>query len=88
MKHVAGVAGKRSHTWVRNFGVSEGREAMIDEHIAIAREAIGSVAVWGFHGCASVPNFHKEGTLSPMQHCSTTLRFLRKLREKRGDVVA
>jgi hypothetical protein len=67
-KMVADTYGKRSHMWVQNFGIPEGRENIINEHIAIARTEGIDVAVWGFHGCESVPNF-----ITPDQASSRTM---------------
>lgn len=67
-KTVADTHGKRSHMWVQNFGIPEGCEDIISEHIAIARTEGIDVAVWGFHGCESVPNF-----ITPHQASSRTM---------------
>lgn len=88
VKQVAEAAGKRSHIWIQNFGIPEGREAMIEEHITTAKEVIGSIAIWGFHGCASVPDFHKEGTLLPMRHWETTVQTLNKFKDDGDELVA
>lgn len=59
-------AGIDWHIWVQAFGIPKGRESMIDEHIDILRSrGVGSVAVWGFRGCESVPSFVKESDAPP-----------------------
>ena len=63
-RRIADENGKRSHVWVQNFGIPDGRENMIAEHIAVADAEGIDVAVWGFHGCESVPNFITPGQAS------------------------
>jgi hypothetical protein len=59
-------AGIDWHIWVQTFGIPNGRESMVDEHIDTLRaRGVGSIAVWGFHGCESVPGFAKETDASP-----------------------
>lgn len=91
-KRVADWAGKRSHGWIQNFWIPQGREAMIGEHIVTVKRAVGDIAIWGFHGCESiaehVPKFYRPGTLSPMQHWQATLQSLAELREEEGELVA
>lgn len=59
-KRVADNVGKESHGWVQTFWVPEDREVIISEHLAIVKKIVGNVAVWGYKGCESVPNF--DGT--------------------------
>jgi|GEM_PF-4972190 len=91
-KKAADMSGKASHGWAQSFGIQKGNEMMIGEHITIIKRILGSLGVWGHHGCESiaenVPGFQKPGTLSPMQHWDATLRPLRKLREAKGELAA
>ena len=67
--------GKRAHVWVQNFGIPEGREYMIDEHLAVVTGLGADVAVWGFRGCESVPNFVRPGEASSAAMWDRTLHF-------------
>lgn len=73
---VAQETGKRSHVWVQCFDVPEGREQMIPEHIQLCRERMADIAIWGFNGCASVPNFAKPGDVDPAQLWRLTIETL------------
>lgn len=57
VRAIADAHGKRAHAWVQNFNISRGGESMIGEHVAIARASGVDIAIWGFHGCESVPGF-------------------------------
>jgi hypothetical protein len=60
--------GTEWHVWVQTFGIPKGRESMIDEHIdVLCRRGVGSIAVWGFGGCAAVPNFIRETDALPQE---------------------
>lgn len=72
-KRAAEANGKRSHIWVQNFDIDAGREYMIGEHIAVADAAGVDVAVWGFHGCESVPDFITPGQASSRAMWATTI---------------
>lgn len=89
---IANAAGKKSEGWVQSFDVPEGQESMISEHLAIARQYVGSIAVWGFHGCEAIADnvleFRKPGTLSPVQHWGATVRPIREFSQEAGKLVA
>lgn len=65
VKQIAERHGKASHAWVQTFDVPAGREVMIDEHVAAICNQGVDVAVWGFHGCESVPGFTKPANMPP-----------------------
>jgi hypothetical protein len=65
-RQAAESAGIDWHIWVQNFGIPQGRESMIDEHIDILRRRhVGSIAIWGFHGCRVVPEFTNAENAPP-----------------------
>lgn len=75
-KAVADAHRKRSHLWVQNFDISEGEEHIIGEHIAIATTKNIDVAVWGFHGCESIPGFFKPTNALPTRLWQAAVRAL------------
>lgn len=65
-RRTAEAAGVDWHIWVQAFGIPKGRESMIDEHVGVLRSrGVGSIAVWGFQGCKSVPDFANDSDASP-----------------------
>lgn len=66
-KQAAEAAGKKWHVWVQCFDIPRGREQMVAEHLAVCHKNLADVAIWGFHGCESVPDFVKPCDADPRE---------------------
>lgn len=65
ISQVAEVAGVRSHVWAQLFDVPDDRISMVEEHIDVIRNRfMADIALWGYRGCASVPDFIHTGQAS------------------------
>ncbi|MDN5275852.1 MAG: hypothetical protein JWN33_501 [Candidatus Saccharibacteria bacterium] len=72
---------KRSHVWVQNFNIPLGRESIVREHIDICRHHLADVAIWGFRGCVTVPNFASPAQVQPIEIWDYTKQILAEHRE-------